>query len=409
MSTELEEQLRAGLKAAARQVRPDILRGLPEPGAVRRRRPGAVRWVAPAMAVLAVIAVLTGVRLAAGAPAQPSLLGQGGVPRYYVSGSNFPGVAHHNKIRVQVTATGAVVSRFVLPIGRSIAGIVGTGSGRQFVVSVVPAGGFRGPTTFETVTVSPGGHAQYRQLPLTIPPAFGINSGGAMTLSPDGSLLAMVRGAQPLPGDAKPVSQIELVSMRTGRVIRTWSGQPGWNLDTLSWVHGDQSLAVNYIFTTEGSDGVVHYFHLVRILDLARPGSSLVADSAPAPLRAPAQSLRFAIAVAGGSQFLVWSELPLTGRRDNWTLAAYDARTGRLLRVLVNLSGQIQADPLSLSADPTGRHLLMTAYGSFTRPGRPRPSFQALTPAGQELVLLSNGRLTARSVPGNVLGLIVAW
>jgi hypothetical protein len=412
VSTDLEARLRAELRAAARQVRPEMLRGLPEAGAARGRRPGAIRWLAPVMTVLAVLGVLTGVRLAAGGSAEPSPVSPGAMPRYYVSGENFPGVAHHDKIRVQLSATGAVVSRLALPIGVQVTRITAAASGRLFVVSVNQSSGRLSGTTFWTVTVPSGGRpVRYRQLPVSVPFSLATaREAGAIALSADGSLLAVALQAVPLPGHTKRISQIELISMRTDRVVRTWSGQPGWNLGDVSWVRGDQSVAFNYLTTTEGSDGVVHYFRWLRVLDLARPGTSLAASSAPSPLRVSTQLLRDAISVDGGSQYLVWTEiLPPVHRRDDWVLAAYDARTGRRLRVLVNLSGLVQADPMSLSADPSGRHLLITAYGSFTLPGRPRPSARALPPAGQELVMLSNGRLTSRQVPSNALGLLAVW
>ncbi len=408
MSTDLESRLRAELRAAARQVRPEMLRGLPEAAAARGRRPGTARWLAPALAVLAVLAVLTGVRLAVGGPGEPGPVSPGAMPRYYVSGANFPGTAHRGKIRVQASATGAVLSRLVLPKGLAVADITTAASGRLYVASVQPAGQ-PGATTFWTVTLSPRGRpVRYRRLAVTVPysPA-AERVAGDIALSADGTLLAVVVDALPLPGNTSRISQIELISMRTARVVRTWSGPPGWNLGSLSWSRG--SLGFTYTRTTEGSDGVLHVLDQVRTLDLARPGSSLAASSTPVPLQVPAQSLRDGIAFAGGSQLLAWTELRPAGRRDDWVLAAYDARTGRRLRVLVNLSGLVTAEPLSLSADPAGRHLLITAYGSFTRPGKPRPSVRALTGGGQELVMLSDGKLMSRRVPANVLGLLAVW
>jgi hypothetical protein len=420
VSTDLEGRLRAELKAAARQVRPEILRGLHEPGAARGRQRRTVRWLAPATAMLTVLAVLAGVRLSAGGSGELSPPGPGGMPQYYVSGADFPGLDHHDKIVVQASATGAVVSQLGLPTDQAVGGISAAASGRLFLVSVGPAGGNDPPgTTFWTVTVSPGGRVLYRHLPMKVPPRPAEGRAGDFALSPDGKLAAVVMEAESLGGGTFHRDlQIELISIPAERVVRAWSAPPGWYPPgALSWLHGDRSLAFNYVTTTEGHDGVAHFFHHVQVLDMARPGSSLAANSAPPPLRLPTRSFfipaetefQFAIAIAGGSQFLVWTELPLTGRRDNWALTLYDTRTGRPLRVLVNLSGLVQADPMSTSADPTGQHLLIGGYGTFTLPGQPRPSVRALPPAGQEVALLSNGQLTLRQVPSNDIGPLGTW
>ena len=60
--TDLEERLRRDLKELSQRVGPGSVRPLRDPPARRRAR--AVRWLAPAAAVAAVLGVVAGVSLA---------------------------------------------------------------------------------------------------------------------------------------------------------------------------------------------------------------------------------------------------------------------------------------------------------------------------------------------------------
>ena len=82
--TDIENRLRDELKAEAQRAQPHMLRELRLPP--RRRAAWAKPWLVPVAAVIAVAAVITGVRFATSdLHAPPAATAQGALPPFYVT------------------------------------------------------------------------------------------------------------------------------------------------------------------------------------------------------------------------------------------------------------------------------------------------------------------------------------
>ncbi len=403
--TDIENRLRDELRAEAQRAQPHMLRELRLPP--RRRVALARPWLAPLAAVIAVITVITGVRLVVGGlPAPPAAAAQGVMPRFYVVTQSNGRAALPAVVRR--SANGAVVMRVAAPSGEQFQQVTAASDGRTFVLSAVS--GSRANRVFRFYRL--GLAADGRPGPLTALP-LSVRSGNdlyyvsGIALSPGGRELAVavVGGAFEAPGKQglsaavmPGRARIEVASLRTGE-LRTWTASPGTGFPVrsgLSWADHGRRLA--YLSDTlpgllRPQDAGVR----MHLLDTARPGRELTGSSALVPLRTAGAVIGPALITDNGSRVIAWiGPSPLSAPV---VLGEFSARTGQLLRVLYrgpgNGVGDYLTDGYLLAADPSGRHVLvsgMTVRGStlllgrvdngrFTRLPSPSPSFQLVEAA----------------------------
>jgi hypothetical protein len=238
--TDVEDRLRRDLAREAARTQAAMLRPLTEPREAARReltpwraRRRAWRWLAPAAAVAAVAAVLAGVALAGSGLGTRSGPASGGraaaglaTPRFYVSVSLPP----HVRVTVHRSLTGRVLASAPLPASTQGAGpvpsIAAAANDRTFAIAAtvhLPHSTLA-VRLFE-VSLSARGHVvSFASIANLTKPASAATITG-IALSPDGSQLAATEEF-PTTG-FHPLGQIELVSMRTGHVTRTWPGGAG--------------------------------------------------------------------------------------------------------------------------------------------------------------------------------------
>jgi hypothetical protein len=447
--TDIETRLREGLRAEAARVQPHLLRELRVPA--RRRRRGAprrgprmLRWLAPLAAALAVVAVISAVRLTVdarpraprpvadmspavtAAPAAP-------MPQYYVSAN----VHTQDRAWINDSATGQVIAKVGVP-GQLPIAITAAADDRTFIIVFQDL--YRGQfVTFTRLTLGADGHpASFRKLPLKLPASTALQGAADVAdvaLSPDGQTLALsltievstaALKANPK-ADQNVKSEIELVSLRTG-ATRTWAAAPGDFIEDLSWARGSQTLA--FLAAAQHSTPNDNASQ-VRVLDVSRPPGGLLTSSSRVPLRTAGGLVQSMLVTDNGSRVVAFTRLPpakgVRKGRGTLILAEYSASTGRQLQVLSRLLTRngFPADGVVNSADPSGQHLLVNtlrADGTYTVLVPPTPKVTTVTPlpgssgsprtftqqpqASQQLRVatffgrLDNGRATSLPNPG---------
>jgi hypothetical protein len=423
--SDLEDRLRAGLRAEAQRTQPQHLRELQVPA---RRRGGARRWLAPAAALVAVAVVATVIGVVAGdrhdsgpaslspsasvspgrsqpapsvTPSSPSpstTAPAAAMPSFYVAA----GAGQSTRLMVRASATGAITADLttlpdvpgVLADDRSpvVVGLVAAAAGdRTFVISFHRqqiAAGSQTITWFYRLTLNPDGTVSgLHRLPLTIQPGAGRYQAYAMALSPDGATLAVA--VDVVPGDqarqpATGHASVEVVSLRTG-AKRTWTAPASTELQNLSWVSG---TTLGFSSGPAGLYGTTSY--QVRTLDTAGPTGDLMSRSRRVALATPGP-VESALLTDGGRIVVAFAVAP-----PGAVLADYSARTGRQLRVLATVPAGAQSGATGTvwSADPSGQHLLI---GGFETTGLPSPPSGGYLPAaadGQYFGRVDDGRFT---------------
>lgn len=385
--TDIEQRLREELKAAASSAQPYMLRELTLPS--RRRGAGAPGWLAPVAAVIAVIAVIVGVQVifrAARSGPRPAVTGT--MPQFYVSDrpQGTAVVAH--------SATGAVISRIVIP-GARIVRITGAPDDRTFALSAFSGSGAGEVTRFYTFHLTAAGRpSRLEALPLSVHAGSAGYDVNSIALSPDTRRLAVTVVPASLEGTrptAAHRSRIEIATLGTG-AVRTWVAASKTNISDLSWADGGRLGYRSNDLRGFPRSTVVR----VNLLDTTRPGTELVTSGTEVTLHTRSAPVDTALFTAGGSTVIAWTD-PVPGSSDE-VLAAYSAQTGQRQRVLYRGPGHgnfvVQGD--LLSADPSGRHLLMnvqTVESSHVVFGR-----------------LDNGRFTTLPGPaGQLESLPAAW
>jgi len=295
-----EDRLRAATRAIARTVEegsaPELL--LPS-GHERqsRRRSLLVRWTAPiaaAGAVAAVAVIVAGTLVVGGdsqAPApvatEPGLV-MGGVPPYYVALTlSAPGADQGQPAPLEAvlraTVTGRALATVRPPAGDTFTAVTGAADDQTFVVADRKEDGDQDfpPTaiTFYKLTYKDGGHhTSLSQLPIAPEPAGTTMTG--MALSADGTRLAVSST-----GSLSFRQTIQVINLQTG-AQRSWyangvTGPPDLSTTmTVSWPRGDNTLAFDW--QGAGADWQCRQqteANTVRLLNLARPGHNLIADS----------------------------------------------------------------------------------------------------------------------------------
>jgi hypothetical protein len=351
--TDIENRLRDELRAEAQRAQPHMLRELRVPR--RRRAAWAKPWMAPAAAVIAVAAVITGVRFATGdLHALPAATGQAGMPPFYIVNQGTGPVV------VRRSANGTVVARVSPPAGKLFGSVAAASDGRTFVLSAgrgtvlwfyrlhLAANGKPRPLTVLRFTV----HQVMTQ------GKTGYVLGG-IGLSPDGTELAvaLVPGREGRQGAFTQTARarLEVASLRTGDV-HTWTAPAKVIISDLSWENGGRKLA--YLSSSLPSQNalIVH----MSILDTTSTGSDLAASSARVTLRAATPVLS-AVITPGGRDVIAWTGL--SPGSSALVLCEFSVRTGQRLRVLYRGPGHgnfITYGFLTISADPSGRHLLIS-------------------------------------------------
>src|ERR1700730_1962032 len=350
--TDIENRLRDELRAEAQRAQPHMLRELRVPR--RRRAAWAKPWMAPVAAVIAIAAVITGVRFATGdLHVLPAATGQTGMPPFYViTQGTDPGAP----AMVRRSASGAAVARVSPPAGKIFGSVAAASNGRTFVLLASHGAMF----WFYRLDLTAGGQVRsLNALPLTVRPGPAGNVVPGLGLPPDGPDLAgalhptsAIQPAQPV-GTAR--AAIEVASLTTGHQ-HTWTAPAEVGVGDLSWKNGGRKLAYLSVSLPSQNPPIAW----MSVLDTASSGSDLAASSARVTLRAapPAQA---AVITPDGRNVIAWTALS-PGASDV-VLCEFSVRTGQLLRVLYRGPGHgnfITHGFLTISADPSGRHLLIS-------------------------------------------------
>jgi hypothetical protein len=403
--TDIENRLRDELRAEAQRAQPHMLRELRVP---RRRRVAlATPWLAPVAAVIAVIAVITGVRLMVGGPpARPAAAAQAEMPQFYVAVQSN---GQTSSLMIRRSANGAVVMRVAAPSGEQFQQVTAASDGRTFMLSAVSGSRANRVFRFYRLRLAADGRpGPLTALPLRVRSGSDLYYVSGIALSPGGRELAVAEegetfetpGKQGLSGLVMPSrARIEVASLRTGE-LRTWTAPPQAGfplLSGLSWADHGRRLA--YLSDTlpgllQPQDAGVR----MHLLDTARPGRELAGSSTLVPLRTAGAVIGSALITDNGSRVIAWiGPSPLSAPV---VLGEFSARTGQLLRVLYRGPGNGVGDYLTngylLAADLSGRHVLVsgaTVRGSAPLVGR-----------------VDNGRFTALPVPSPGFQLVeAAW
>jgi hypothetical protein len=395
--TDLEERLRAGLRAYCDQVRPESVRPLTEPQASSRWR--ALRWLAPVAAAVAVAGVVAGV-LVARQQFSLSFSAQGragvaasGMPRYYVTVFQTyadGGRRILTKAVVHNSRTGTALSSVAVPTlmtggASNSLNITAAGDDRTFVIyqtaSVGPANQI---VWFDLLRIGPGGRsATLTKLLMNVPRTLSVDY---VALSPDGTRLAMQEQYCPHSGSCA-YTGIRIITLATGRTS-SWIARHANDAPfNVSWA-GNSAVAFLW-----GS----HY----RLLKVTAQGGDLFASRVIASPRAePNYYIPVALVTADHRTVITSTVRTVPAGFGKDTVVAkiieLDARSGRLLRVLQTITMHgistgnarlLDQECNVLSLGPVGLHALVgcNAFGRldgsvFTPlPGFPSPSSSGIT------------------------------
>lgn len=320
----LEDRLRDELQALAELTQPEDIRPLRAPARPARFRMAAprfttpiVRWLAPALAVAAVLAVVTAVTLAGGLARQrPASAGSGtaATPRFYLTTQSY---THRWEIYVTATVhdslTGAAL--ITVPVWHrrgwqakgSPKGTVqfpdaGTqisvaDNDRTFLINVYDL--------MYLLRVQGNGRASIRQ----VHSAYGSVD---TALSPDGKQIAVGLQFCFIPSTGCPPSVGLQVISATSDAVRSWS-IPGGKDGTVDPVWLDNSHVEFFIDRSW------------RILDINTPGDSLLGDSRPTTIASPSPliTVKYTQKPLGHGNFLAISRV-----------VRLSARTGKVAEVL---------------------------------------------------------------------------
>jgi hypothetical protein len=313
----------------------------PTTRASRASRPVGLRgwqlWGVPLAAGVAVIALAISLVVIKDLPSGPAVVAPpgpatvSGVPPYYVTLYSPPGptstlpptptatpssqptgapctvgspgcsadAAGGTDLLVGDTLTGAKLAVVAPPKGASFYGVTGAANDRTFVVDTYASASvsdFSLPRTFYRLEIVPGAKSPVRLTRLPLPSMTGTF---AMALSQSGTELAVARMSSNV-NDQK--TWLQIYSVATGRLLRSWSTDNGYVFDRgadvmsdsnygLTWVDGDRAVDFPYNYESTGPlttiklDGrtfrrKLFIRHLaVRTLDVTASGDDLITDS----------------------------------------------------------------------------------------------------------------------------------
>lgn len=360
--TDLEDCLRSELKELSERAQPGSIRPLRVPPA--RKWSQAVRWLAPAAAVVAVIGVIAGVTLvshpAGRQPTSPE--GPGRMPPYYVivqSGH----VGLDSTVIVRDSATGRTLATVRLPFVEpgGVEYITGAADDRTFVLN-------DGYELFRLRLAADGRSARLSRLPITLPSAL-----DNVALAPDGSTVAIESQNCKFVSKTNMqvichYSAIRLISLRTG-ATRTWSTRAPAKGGGM-WISWDGNAHV--LFSWAPADPASSQPSGYRLLDVTgRGGDLLSARMLPLPPLPvfTGYSLPESAFITPDGRAVIASTLSAVGPSQSPTavimkIVEWSARTGRLLRVLLEVREHLSVPLLSedcwvFALGPTGIHALI--------------------------------------------------
>ncbi len=263
----------------------------------RGRRGGLLAPVAAAASVLTIVAglaIVAGQRQGSQVSRQPaacpprtgSVASHGGsVPRYYIApaGTKKPYPGHTFIAGVFATSTGAMVAGVRAPGGRTVADVSAAADDRTFAIATQePHYTIPPATSFYLAHF----HRPRGELSLTRLAGLRVPEGAtfdAFALSPDGSKLAVAY--EPNGNPASLTTELRILDVRTGKV-RTWTSSQGAvegdtaNPWSLSWAADSNVLAFNWYGFSRAHQGPdLLPASGLRLLDITRPGTDLVAQS----------------------------------------------------------------------------------------------------------------------------------
>jgi hypothetical protein len=304
----VEDRTRAAMDAITGLVDSVPPLTLPPPHGAASRSPRRRRvpwprhwgsWLAPAAAaaaVLAVAATLVAVRDMPGARPPAPAIGPAGapvaVPQYYLTFSQPAGdTTVPVGLVLGATFTGKKLATLAPPAGLSFAGVTGAADDRTFVADAhrdpygVTGSMGRSRTWYLVRVVGTGSRVSLTMKKLPIKPTPVGTDVNSMTLSPDGTMLAVV--SQPDSDNPEVPEVVRVYSVATGAVLHSWTspadpgpaiqgggGDGGDDNATLAWV-GDNALA----FFGAVQTGPRKYAPVIRLLDLSRPDGDILASS----------------------------------------------------------------------------------------------------------------------------------
>jgi hypothetical protein len=250
--TQTEDRLTDALAAVARGVREETLPPLPAADYAAERQ-WRKRWLAPAAAgatVVIIVVLLSAIHLFSGGPPRGQTSNTPGPPRFYATEESF-------HILIRRTATGALVSRVPSPLASGptpgtkghmwAASVAAVAGDRKFVAAYtgVPLHSTVEQTRLYTFYLT--GAGRVTQLSMVRGGViFGLDAGSVMSVSPDGSQVALAAYRPVRLGSPPSPPAIVVIDLRTG-TSGAWGGglaRPGFALSipSISWTSGDHSL-----------------------------------------------------------------------------------------------------------------------------------------------------------------------
>jgi hypothetical protein len=316
----VEDRLRAtteAVTAAMRPVRPLDLPPHPSsarPAAKPSRARSPRRWsgwlvpVAAAAAVIAVAATLVAVRAVSGTAShgggQPGPATSGAaanpnrVPAYYAAITQTAAVGPSDAfgpsdVTIAETATGKTLFTIKPPKNASFANVTAAADDRTFVVSVAPFaphGSVQATLGWDLLRIAPGA-TSYTLRRLSIPATPPNTLIGALALSPDGTELAVMIHGNAVASAIEGTATLRIYSVASGQTLRTWQSESdqsvtatGTNFNpngTVTWLANGRELAFAWDAVEQTGQNSLKVTPEVRRLDLAKPGTGLLADSTP--------------------------------------------------------------------------------------------------------------------------------
>ena len=399
--TDLEQRLRRDLKHISERVGPDSIRPLRVP--LVRRRSRVARWLAPVVAVAAVIGVITGVSVvgpsggnqppAGNQPVPVIAQPTGPMPRYYVTAFQTYGGGSNGEpgtfAVVHDSATGAALATVRVPTLTAHDDMGGlrisaAGDDRTFLITQQPGAAVIGFYLLHVAT--DGRSAKLSKLPVNIPGSLTVVD---QALSPDGRRLALA--VQDCNTRSCRYDGIRVVTLATGAVSSWTTTANGFPLN-VSWV-GNGQLAFEWQSGAQVAPPGQQTGY--RLLSLGGPGRALLAARAiGSPTPEPTHYLPAALVTADGSIVVTSTVQNMPGGTVVAKIIELSARTGQLLRVLhtatmaaggSNGTGQLDQDCNVLSLAPSGLHVLVACFAFGRVDGSrftPLPGFPGSSSSG---------------------------
>jgi hypothetical protein len=233
---------------------------------------GRRRWLAPAAAAAAVLAVAAGIAVSASLPRPPhsSIPFSQQVPAYYIA---LPSPGSLGPVGIYATKTGRLVTAVRFHGDNSATLVTAAADGRTFVIAAAE----KHPTLYLTRFNATTRKAQVTVLRAPTLPAHARIE--ALALSPDGTKLAVGYRANVSDRSGKHV--LVVADLKTGRT-HEWTSNHGefGVFYTVTWAADDTTVAFNWFAGWQKSQSKpLLPGSGVRLLDTALPESDLVASS----------------------------------------------------------------------------------------------------------------------------------